>query len=65
VFIGVMAGTLSCLPNVGMAFGRPVIDAIIATGVAPHVAPSAVFVLFFTAGGIVNCNYCFVITVYG
>jgi L-rhamnose-H+ transport protein len=56
--IGVLAGILSCLPNVGMAFGRPVVDALVARGVAPHAAPSVVFVLFFTAGGIVNCLYC-------
>ncbi|MCL2658923.1 MAG: hypothetical protein FWD64_00190 [Acidobacteriaceae bacterium] len=58
LFIAIMAGILSCLPNVGVAFGQPVVHAVITTGASSRTAPSAIFVLFFTAGGIVNCVYC-------
>jgi len=43
---------------VGVAFGGPVVDAAAAAGMAPQTASSAVFALFFTAGGIVNSVYC-------
>ena len=45
VLIAVLAGILSCLPNVGLAFA----------GTLP---PNVVWVVLFTAGGLVNAAYC-------
>ncbi len=56
--IAVCAGILSCLPNVGMAFGKPLTQAAILNGASAAGAANAVWVLFFTAGGVVNCAYC-------
>jgi L-rhamnose-H+ transport protein len=56
--IAILAGVLSCLPNLGIAFGGPVIRAAVSCGASENAAANAVWVLFFTAGGIVNCAYC-------
>ena len=56
--MALLAGALSCLPNVGMAFGAPVIQAAVRAGASAAIAPNAVWLVFFTAGGIVNCVYC-------
>ncbi|MFC1620456.1 L-rhamnose/proton symporter RhaT [Candidatus Neomarinimicrobiota bacterium] len=56
--IAILAGILSCLPNVGMAFGTKVIDAAKASGVSDTFAGNAVWALFFTMGFIVNFGYC-------
>jgi L-rhamnose-H+ transport protein len=56
--IAIFAGILSCLPNVGMAFGTKVIDAAKASGVSDTFAGNAVWALFFTMGFIVNFGYC-------
>jgi L-rhamnose-H+ transport protein len=58
VVIAVFAGILSCLPNVGMAFGGNVIAAAIQLGVSESFAGNAVWALFFTVGFIVNFGYC-------
>jgi len=56
--IAICAGVLSCLPNVGMAFGKPLIQAALLNGASTAGAANAVWILFFTAGGVVNCAYC-------
>jgi L-rhamnose-H+ transport protein len=56
--IAILAGVLSCLPNVGMAFGTSVIDEAKAAGVSDMFAGNAVWALFFTMGFIVNFGYC-------
>jgi L-rhamnose-H+ transport protein len=58
LLIAVSAGILSCLPNVGMAFGETLTQTAIRNGASPAGAANAVWVLFFTAGGVVNCAYC-------
>ena len=45
LLMAVLAGFLSCLPNVGLAF-------------AGKLPSNVVWVLLFTAGGLVNCFYC-------
>ena len=45
LLMAVLAGVLSCLPNVGVAF-------------AGDLPSNAVWVLLFTTGGLVNCLYC-------
>jgi L-rhamnose-H+ transport protein len=56
--LAVLAGTLSCLPNVGASFGTRVTQSFIAQGASPQIAGDGVWVLLFTAGGVVNCVYC-------
>ena len=56
--MALLAGALSCFPNVGMAFGGPVVKAATAAGASSALAPNAVWLIFFTAGGVVNCAYC-------
>jgi len=56
--VAVLAGLLSCFPNLGMAFGGPMIRAAVAAGASESSAANSVWVVFFTAGGIVNCGYC-------
>lgn len=56
--LAVLAGVLSCLPNVGASFGTRVTQSFIAQGASPQVAGDGVWVLLFTAGGVVNCGYC-------
>jgi len=58
LIIAIFAGILSCFPNVGMAFGTPVIEAAKAAGVSDTFAGNAVWALFFTVGFIVNFGYC-------
>jgi|SRR5690242_19760994 len=56
--IAVLAGLLSCLPNVGMAFGGNVIRAAESLGVAPSTSGNTVWALLFTLGFAVNFGYC-------
>ena len=56
--IAILAGVLSSLPNVGMAFGTSVIDEAKAAGISDTFAGNAVWALFFTMGFIVNFGYC-------
>jgi L-rhamnose-H+ transport protein len=58
IVIAIAAGVLSCLPNVGVAFGKPLAETAKAHGASPAAAGNAVWVLLFTAGGILNCAYC-------
>ncbi len=56
--IAVLAGILSCLPNVGMAFGTKVIRAAEEMGTSKAFSGNIVWALFFTMGFIVNLGYC-------
>lgn len=56
--IAVFAGILSCLPNVGMAFGENIIEAAKKQGIPGTYAGNTVWALFFTVGFIVNFSYC-------
>ena len=54
----ILAGILSCLPNVGMAFGGNVIDAAARLGVSPASSGNTVWALLFTSGCAANLSYC-------
>lgn len=58
LIIAIFAGILSCLPNVGMAFGTNVIEAAKLSGVSDTFAGNVVWSLFYTIGFIVNFGYC-------
>jgi len=56
--IAIMAGILSCLPNVGMAFGGNVIAAAGSLGVSSASSGNTVWALLFTLGCVANLAYC-------
>ena len=56
--IAVLAGILSCLPNVGVAFGKNVVSAAGAIGISEASAGNTVWALLFTFGFVVNLAYC-------
>jgi L-rhamnose-H+ transport protein len=56
--IAIFAGILSCLPNVGVAFGKNVIQAAVSLGVSPASSGNTVWALLFTLGCIANLAYC-------
>jgi L-rhamnose-H+ transport protein len=56
--IAIMAGVLSCLPNVGVAFGGSVIQSAEQVGVSSGVSGNAIWALLFTLGCVVNVGYC-------
>jgi L-rhamnose-H+ transport protein len=56
--IAIFAGILSCLPNVGIAFGENLIEAAIDSGTTESFAGNASWALFFTVGFVVNFGYC-------
>lgn len=58
LIIAILAGILSCLPNVGMAFGDAVITSAEHLGVPAGQAGNAVWALLFTLGCVVNVAYC-------
>lgn len=58
LIIAVMAGILSCLPNVGMAFGKNVVAAAGRIGVPEVAAGNTIWALLFTFGFVVNLAYC-------
>jgi L-rhamnose-H+ transport protein len=58
LIIAIAAGILSCLPNVGLTYGTSVLRAAQDLGASAAVAGNAVWLLFFTFGGIVNVGYC-------
>jgi L-rhamnose-H+ transport protein len=57
--IAIAAGVLSCLPNVGMAFGTSVIVAAQALGTSRTYSGNAIWALFFTVGFLLNFGYGF------
>jgi len=56
--IAILAGVLSCLPNVGVAFGGNLIRTATALGVSEASSGNTVWALLFTFGFIVNFAYC-------
>jgi L-rhamnose-H+ transport protein len=56
--IAVAAGCLSCLPNLGMPYATNTMQAARSLGAPASLAGDAVWCLFFTFGGLVNCIYC-------
>ncbi len=56
--IAILAGVLSCLPNVGVAFGGNVIGAAEKLGVSASSSGNTVWALLFTLGCAVNLAYC-------
>jgi len=56
--IAIFAGILSCLPNVGVAFGGNVIRAAASLGVSPASSGNTVWALLFTLGCVANLAYC-------
>ena len=56
--IAILAGILSCLPNVGMAFGGNVIRSAEALGVSQAWSGNTVWALLFTMGFVANLAYC-------
>jgi L-rhamnose-H+ transport protein len=58
LLIAILAGILSCLPNLGVAFSGPVVAAAEVLGVSKTAAGNAVWALLFTSGCAVNFTYC-------
>jgi L-rhamnose-H+ transport protein len=58
LIIAIMAGILSCLPNVGVAFGGNVTRAAAVLGVSAASSGNTVWALLFTLGFVVNFAYC-------
>jgi L-rhamnose-H+ transport protein len=56
--IAVLAGILSCLPNVGMAFAKNVTGVAETMGVSPASSANTVWALLFTLGSVANLAYC-------
>ncbi len=56
--IAVVSGFLSCLPNIGLAYGTSTIHSARTMGASEALAGNAVWCIFFTLGGIVNVAYC-------
>lgn len=56
--IAVASGILSCLPNVGLAYGTETVQVARNLGASPAFAGDAVWLIFFTFGGLVNVAYC-------
>jgi L-rhamnose-H+ transport protein len=56
--IAVLAGILSCLPNVGMAFAKNVTGVAETMGVSQASSGNTVWALLFTLGSIANLAYC-------
>jgi L-rhamnose-H+ transport protein len=63
LMIAVLAGILSCLPNVAMAFGANLVSAAQKLGLAQSSAGNAVWALLFTLGCGVNLVYCLYVMV--
>ena len=58
LIIASLAGVLSCLPNIGMAFAGNVIGSAEKFGVSPASSGNTVWALLFTLGFAVNLAYC-------
>jgi L-rhamnose-H+ transport protein len=57
--MAVASGTLSCLPNIGLVYGTTTIRQARSLGASPAFAGDAIWLIFFTFGGLVNLVYCF------
>jgi L-rhamnose-H+ transport protein len=58
LIIAIVSGFLSCLPNIGLAYGTGTIHSARLMGASEALAGNAVWCIFFTLGGIVNVVYC-------
>lgn len=58
IIIAVLAGILSCLPNVGVAFGKNLMQTAAAHGVSASSSGNTVWALLFTMGCVANLAYC-------
>ncbi len=58
LIIAVLAGMLSCLPNVGMAFAKNVTGVAETFGVSPALSGNTVWALLFALGSVANLAYC-------
>lgn len=58
ILIAVAAGSLSCLPNIGMTFGTALVKSAQTYGAPASMAGNVVWALFFTAGATINAGYC-------
>jgi len=58
LIVCILAGILSCLPNVGVAFGANVTRAASTLGISEASSGNVVWALLFTAGFVVNFAYC-------
>lgn len=58
LIIAVLAGVLSCLPNVGMAFSKNVTGVAEAVGLSRAWSGNTVWALLFTLGSVANLAYC-------
>ncbi len=56
--IAVLAGILSCLPNVGIAYAKNVTGAAETQGISPSSSGNTVWALLFTLGSVANLAYC-------
>ena len=56
--IAVLAGILSCLPNVGMAFAKNVTGVAETFGISHASSGNTVWALLFTLGSVANLSYC-------
>ena len=56
--IAILAGILSCLPNVGVAFGENLTKVALLLGVSRVSSGNTVWALLFTLGCVVNLAYC-------
>jgi L-rhamnose-H+ transport protein len=56
--IAILAGILSCLPNVGVAFGGGAVSAAESLGVSRTASGNTVWALLFTFGFVANVTYC-------
>ena len=58
IVIAVLAGILSCLPNVGMAFAKNVTGVAETLGISQASSGNTVWALLFTLGSVANLAYC-------
>jgi L-rhamnose-H+ transport protein len=58
LFIAIVAGILSCLPNIGVAFGGNVTRVAANSGVSAGSSGNTVWAILFTLGCAVNLGYC-------
>lgn len=56
--IAVLAGILSCLPNVSMAFAKNLTGVVETLGISHASAGNIVWALLFTLGSLANLSYC-------
>lgn len=58
LILAAVSGVLSCLPNIGLVFGASASQAARQFGASNAFAGNAVWLIFFSFGGLVNALYC-------